>query len=138
MCLISYGIKTDFHSQSFVKLPFYDKIGAKDFTIFQCPHLWFEYLKEVKLHIYRHSYKKMTHTVSLLWAFHEFATHTGNLLWAIREIVPMNSPCNGSSELIVILQWCLTVRYFWRWALCEYGVSSHLRWEGYFKLQWVL
>ena len=28
----------------------------------------------------------MTHTVSLLWAFREFATHTVSLLWAIREI----------------------------------------------------
>ena len=29
---------------------------------------------------------KMTHIVSLLWAFHEFATHMVNLLCAIREI----------------------------------------------------
>ena len=39
---------------------------------------------------------KMTHTVSLLWAFREFATHTVSLLWAICE---MSSSCNGTSEL---------------------------------------
>ena len=29
---------------------------------------------------------RWAHTVSLLWALHEFATHTVSLLWAIREI----------------------------------------------------
>ena len=45
------------------------------------------------------THKKSSHRE--LWAFCEFATLTVSLLWAIREIIPMNSPCSGSSELTV-------------------------------------
>ena len=103
----------------------------------------------------------MTHTVSLLGVFCEFATHIVSLLWAICEITPMSSQCSGSSELTVWIanswkahsvssscefpvSWVSsnepTVRLFGS-ALYEYIVSSHLHCEVnmicYTIIQWL-
>ena len=65
---------------------------------------------------------KMTHTVSLLWAFREFADHTMSLLWAIHEITRWPH----HAVVVVISLWELqTHRKFIASSQCELILWVH-------------
>ena len=84
-------------------------------------------------------FTRWAHTVSLFWAFCEFVTHTMSSLSAIREITRWAlHAVVAVSSLWVGLLWAHCVSSLWshclphgerfKWAHCEYDVSSHIRW----------